>query len=83
VAIGPAGEIAVAGWIDNGLGKIALLVKYAADGSFAWREPVGDVPVGENIAWSVVIRNDAVIVVGGSLASEGTDVVSWVAAYTP
>lgn len=83
VAIGPSGEIAVAGWVDNGLGKLALLVKYAVDGSLAWRREVADVVVGENIAWTVVIRDDAVIVVAGSVFGEETNLDGWVAAYTP
>lgn len=84
VAIGPSGEIAVAGWVDLGLGKIALLVKYAVDGSLAWRREItGELPVGDHKAWTVAIREDHVIIVGGELAHEVTGLDAWVAAYTP
>jgi cysteine-rich repeat protein len=84
VAIGPEGEIAVAGWVDNGLGKLALLVKYAVDGSLAWRREItGELVVAENLAWTVVIREDGVIVIGGQLVQETTGLDAWVAAYTP
>ncbi len=84
VAIGPSGEIAVAGWVDLGLGKIALLVKYAVDGSLAWRREItGELAVGDHKAWTVAIREDHVIVVAGELAHEQTGLDAWVAAYTP
>jgi hypothetical protein len=84
VAIGPSGEIAVAGWVDQGLSKVALLVKYAPDGSFAWRQDMtGDLVVGDHKAWTVAIREDSVIVVGGDLEQEETGMDAWVAAYRP
>jgi len=84
VAIGPSGEIAVAGWVDQGLSKAALIVKYGVDGSLAWRqETTGDLVVGDHKAWSVAIRDDSVIVVGGTLVQEETSFDAWVAAYRP
>jgi hypothetical protein len=84
VAIGPSGEIAVAGWVDLGLGKIALLVKYGVDGSLAWRREItGELAVGDHKAWTVGIREDHVIVVAGELAHEDTGLDAWVAAYSP
>lgn len=84
VAIGPTGEIAVSGWVDNGLGKIALVVKYAPDGTLAWRHEItGDVVVGENKAWTVGIRSDAVVVAAGELVEEATMLDRWVVAFAP
>lgn len=84
VAIGPSGEIAVSGWVDNGLGKIALVVKYAVDGTLAWRREItGSVVVGENKAWTVGIRSDAVIVAAGELVETDTDLDRWVIAFAP
>jgi cysteine-rich repeat protein len=84
VAIGPSGEIAVSGWVDNGLGKIALVVKYAVDGSIAWRHEVtGDVVVGENKAWTVGIRSDQVVVAAGELVETATGLDRWIIAYAP
>jgi len=84
VAIGPSGEIAIAGWIDQGLFKIAQVSKFAPDGTPAWTfERTGEVEVGEHKAWTIGIRDDGTVVVAGELVNATTGRDHWVAALAP
>jgi hypothetical protein len=84
VAVGPSGEVAIAGWIVEDAKRIAMVVKYGPGGEVLWKNTESrDKPDGFNAAWAVSIRDDGVVVACGELDSIATGRDAWIVAYAP